>query len=431
MKKKGFTLVELLAVIVILAIIALITIPLVIKTINNSEIEGEKKSIDGYVRAEESYIQNDMMQHPGRNYSFYKDKMPFADLEYKGNTVICEYETLDDDHKIKLTNCYVTKKTREEIDDIEKEGKGKNRYNYEKGKVIPIESGNQSVTKTAVQELLTKTNPESVTTYEQGSEASHQMYTFSHPATEQTGALTDYRYIGSNPYNYVEFNDEVWRIIGVFTVKNGIKEEQIIKLIRDEKLPTDMNWNSSGVNEWSNATLNTYLNGEYYQNMSNLTQSMIEPVETYLGVRIWDSITNYGGSADMYAWERGTTRYNSNRSVKDIQKITLLYPSDYYYTYSNGVDTVCYNDGTNCYGSTYGGTAIPENGWLYKSSYTWWLVSPYDGDFEFAFRVDPSGRISTNLVASTHGIRPVVYLKSAVQIASGTGTSSNPYKLKI
>ena len=44
------------------------------------------------------------------------------------------------------------------------------------------------------------------------------MWAFTHEATEQLKATTDYRYIGANPNNYVKFNDELWRIIGVFDV---------------------------------------------------------------------------------------------------------------------------------------------------------------------------------------------------------------------
>ena len=49
--KKGFTLIELLAVIVILAIISLIAIPIVMDIINDSKKEAAKRSADGYVRA--------------------------------------------------------------------------------------------------------------------------------------------------------------------------------------------------------------------------------------------------------------------------------------------------------------------------------------------------------------------------------------------
>lgn len=46
------------------------------------------------------------------------------------------------------------------------------------------------------------------------------------------------------------FNNELWRMIGVFTVEdeNG-NTEQRIKIIRNEKLSDNMAWNSNIVNE--------------------------------------------------------------------------------------------------------------------------------------------------------------------------------------
>ena len=60
------------------------------------------------------------------------------------------------------------------------------------------------------------------------------------------------RYYGSDPNNYVKFNNELWRIIGVFGNN--------VKLVRSESLG-DLSWDSSessvnggfGVNEWSQA----------------------------------------------------------------------------------------------------------------------------------------------------------------------------------
>ena len=56
MKKKGFTLVELLAIIVILGIIMSIATPIIIKIINDSRKETYKLSMSGYVRAVEEQI---------------------------------------------------------------------------------------------------------------------------------------------------------------------------------------------------------------------------------------------------------------------------------------------------------------------------------------------------------------------------------------
>lgn len=51
--KKGFTLVELLAVIVILAIIALIATPIILNVIDNAKEESAKNSAYGYIDAVE------------------------------------------------------------------------------------------------------------------------------------------------------------------------------------------------------------------------------------------------------------------------------------------------------------------------------------------------------------------------------------------
>ena len=65
------------------------------------------------------------------------------------------------------------------------------------------------------------------------------LYTITHPAdnTLQIGAtesITEYRYRGANPKNYVTFNGETWRIIGVFPTDDGTgKIENRIKLIKD------------------------------------------------------------------------------------------------------------------------------------------------------------------------------------------------------
>ena len=54
--KKGFTLVELLAVIVILAIIALITVPIVTNILSSSKKETKEISVRNYVRAVEQSL---------------------------------------------------------------------------------------------------------------------------------------------------------------------------------------------------------------------------------------------------------------------------------------------------------------------------------------------------------------------------------------
>ena len=58
MKKNAFTLVELLAVIIILSIISIIAIPVVIDIINNSKNKSEKEAVNLYVDTIEKRIAN-------------------------------------------------------------------------------------------------------------------------------------------------------------------------------------------------------------------------------------------------------------------------------------------------------------------------------------------------------------------------------------
>ena len=50
-RKNGFTLIELIAVLVILAILALIVTPLVMNIIRKAKISADKRSIDAYGRS--------------------------------------------------------------------------------------------------------------------------------------------------------------------------------------------------------------------------------------------------------------------------------------------------------------------------------------------------------------------------------------------
>jgi hypothetical protein len=200
---------------------------------------------------------------------------------------------------------------------------------------------------------------------------------------------------------------------------------QRIKIIKDEKLSSYMEWDSNTVNEWTTASLNAYLNGDYYNGLSSTAKEMIEPAKTYLGGRRYDDTTHYGTAEDMYAWERGTNRNNASRSLNDTKNISLIYPSDYTYTYAKGIDNTCYSDGYNCDQSN------PSSGWLYKSSYYWWTVSPL-ADYSYdAFYVNPAGFVHYDYALNTYGVRPVTYLISDISFEGNhTGSSTDHYVLK-
>ena len=62
-RKKGFTIIELIGVLVIMAIIALIVTPLVMNIIRKARISEDKRSIDAYGRSMELAIASYLLDH--------------------------------------------------------------------------------------------------------------------------------------------------------------------------------------------------------------------------------------------------------------------------------------------------------------------------------------------------------------------------------
>ena len=89
------------------------------------------------------------------------------------------------------------------------------------------------------------------------------------------------RYIGTNPNNYVSFNNELWRIIGVFNnIDDGTgNKETRIKIMRSESIGS-YSWDNKpnavgsstsvyGSNDWSDSTLQQVLNSGAYWNRTS------------------------------------------------------------------------------------------------------------------------------------------------------------------
>ncbi len=216
-----------------------------------------------------------------------------------------------------------------------------------------IKSAGGDTTSTGATTLIAKANPETLDYATATDEQKNQMWAFPHEATEQLAATTDYRYIGANPNNYVKFNDELWRIIGVFDVDDGAgKIEKRMKIIRNKSIgnyPWDYTSSGSFINEWKTAQLNTLLNGGAYYNRTTgsyyngiTSASNVDFTSTGLTnaakLMIGDAKWYLGGSSTIedvtpsmfYTRERGTTVY-SGRSANWTGKVGLMYPSDYGY----------------------------------------------------------------------------------------------------
>jgi len=169
------------------------------------------------------------------------------------------------------------------------------------------------------------------------------LYTITHPkdSTLQIGAtedITEYRYRGASPKNYATFNNETWRILGVFPTDDGTgKIENRIKIVRNENIG-NKRWDTTGLNNWARpATLNTELNTTYLNSLDSTSKNMISNTKYYLG-----GYRNSSIQKDiMYQYERKTQNttsnefYNGTNPNSWVGKLGLMYLSDYGYASSN------------------------------------------------------------------------------------------------
>ena len=267
------------------------------------------------------------------------------------------------------------------------------------------------------------------------------LYTITHEAdsTLQIGtneSITEYRYRGASPKNYVTFNGETWRIIGIFPTDDGDGNiENRIKLIRNESIG-NFYWNSctdansdyvcdttnKAMNDWTGATLNTYLNETYLNSLNSTTKNLISNAKYYLG--------GYNDNLDiqkdeMYQYERktnGNTYYYGTNSTSWTGKIALMYASDYGYAVSDECRQVLrfYSDAT-----------CITNNWLNNIKVDEWILSQ-DADVSNVVMFFYSNWSVLNYATVFNcqfAIRPVLYLTSSVKITGGSGTLSSPYTL--
>ena len=332
--------------------------------------------------------------------------------------------------------------------------------------------GEKPPTPTAVETLLAKENPEDLDYNTATDEQKKEMWTFSHPETEQTEALTDYRYIGADPNNYVTFNNETWRIIGVFTVDDGTGNvEERLKLIRNESIG-DYSWDNKdtstgaegvhGKNNWTDARLNYLLNpghesesiggslywnsgsGTCYSGSGNATTNcdftttgLKEEAREMIGDTLWylGGTSNYTSSTNgltshFYSYERGTTVY-SGRDTSWVGKVGLMYPSDYGYATSGGSTTdrnACLNKELYNWASS-DFSDCKNNDWIFNSSLQWTITPPASRS-DTVLILGDAGYVSEGNAKNAYGVRPVVFLKSNIKIIDGDGSSSNPYILQ-
>ena len=429
-QRNAFTLVELLAVIVILAIILVIAVPKITDTIKNSKIasfESSAKTIAA--QAEKKKMENEILEN--QNPINCNDVVNLNDTDYDSCSITFDGNTA----KVTLV------------------GKGK----FEGLSVINGTKDNATAGEVKMPEYGKGT------TYIKALYGSDELRITNGLKKDNTSDA-NIRYEGANPNNYVSFNDELWRIIGIFGDN--------IKLVRTEELGK-LSWDSSdssvnngyGVNEWSQADLKEYLNTMYYGgtsvtcyklfgnatttcptgNLNLSTKSMINKYTWNIGAinredtNIYNRETRALNTVAFYNAERGSVNgkicTSGNGCNDTVERTTtwqgyvaLPYVTDWAYASSETACATNIHDGYDGHSSN---MTCKKNNWM-RHAYAMWILSPIaisDGA-NHVWGVYGDGTVVIDGASNALSVFPSVYLNSNVEITSGSGTSSDPYILK-
>ncbi len=426
-KKNAFTLIELLAVIVILAVILVIAIPRILDVIETSKKDSFKNAAQLIADTAEKKKVSDKLL--GKDESITcKDVAKINDEDYKSCIISFDSEG---NAKVSITG---------------------------RGKFDGLKITNGTKENAEVKEI---TKP-----------------TYGMKATEYITNLLEYdgeglkkdntpdqniRYYGSDPNNYVRFNNELWRIIGVFGNN--------VKLVRKDSLGS-LSWDSSdstinngnGINQWGESTdangneyagadLQVYLNKMYYGGDTTVTcygstsngtttcptGTIDETSKSLIDNHIWNTgAIEYMMRTDTLAFyqaERGSVNgklCSSGTGCNDTVTRTttwtgyigLPYGTDWAYASSESVceTNMQKQDSSNAY-------ICNNNNWMQRNTWSWYL-SPV-GNLSYAFNAwFVYGVGSYDGAARSYAVAPSIYLKSNVLIESGNGTSDSPYILK-
>jgi len=296
------------------------------------------------------------------------------------------------------------------------------------------------------------------------------------------------RYIGADPNNYVSFNNELWRIIGVMeNIDDGTgKKDARIKLIRNESIG-NYSWDTSlesinlgiGVNEWSQAKIMKLLNsgfeseeyggslywnsqsGYCYKGANNKTEScdftnigLNADSKRFIQAALWNtgsnsvalaptSVTNSFKSSQLYTDERseniGKSCVSGNecndsvtRTTTWIGSVGLMYPSDYFLATGGQADVrnQCMNLSPYDYQQA---EKCYSGNWLFTNEPIVWTMTPANtltiADTVFDIRSEYGLYAEWAWVFGD--IYPTLYLKGQTRVIHGSGTKDSPYKVEI
>ena len=184
-------------------------------------------------------------------------------------------------------------------------------------------------------------------------------------------------------------------------------------------------WNNQSSNYWNASVLNnTNLNINYINNIGNDWASKIATTTWKVGGNIYQKIIN---TTMPIVFFNEITSPSQNATYN--AKIGLMYVSDYGFAASP--------DSWKNTMSSY--TSVPLDNWMYMG-FNEWTITRNDSYSTSSYRVNSTGYVDENYVSSgetifyyvtnEYAVRPSFYLESFVTYDSGSGTKSDPIRIK-
>ena len=473
---KGFTLVELIAVVAILLVLGFMVTPKVIDIIDENRIKAYKEIEKRLEEAAAKYLAENYVDSRTETVRITKDQL--IEGKYIGEIYDLKDKTVCDGYVL--------------VKDLNTNA------NY--NSMLQCSSYKSNISK------LFNTGVEYINYLFSDEEEKASAGLVEPKLTD--GTSTGIRYAGSTPKNYVYYNCddkdsknvaygnakydyknscEKWRIIGVFDVKKlvtDVTSEKRIKLIYDSSV-WGIAWDTSfdetvddagtlanngrGINQWGESKYSdgtTYpgsdlmqiLNGYYlkvagktctycssnsctrpntcrFKQLGTKSQDMIDDALWHTGaVRYIDPYASSSTKVkleEIYKDERkgdtskptcSGTSCNDKviRTATWTGKVGLIYPSDAGYA---SADPSCPSNVRMNY------STCENQNWITPHSY-YWTISPRKTSSSY-YDVYTASSFDALYASLNYRVRPSVYLKNSVKITGGDGTSNSPYTLGI
>ena len=175
---------------------------------------------------------------------------------------------------------------------------------------------------------------------------------------------------------------------------------------------------AGGCNLWNYSDLNKInLNTNYLNNIGTTWSNLIEDATWKVSRHTTKSVI----PSEIYTREitNATKTYGPSDGTS---KIGLMYLSDYGFA-----------AGSNAWSTTmdlYNNSSITSANWMYMR-YTEWTLTPCSSGSTRVFLLYNNGIVSSTGAHDGDAVRPVLYLKSSVLYAGGSGTKNSPITLAV